>query len=272
MCELFAISSAKAVAVRYSLNEFAKHGGLTHMNKSGWGISFQCDEDTLLIKEPAPADDSPWVSFIAEQQVKSHCVIAHVRRASQGQPRFENTHPFKRELAGRAQVFVHNGTLAGFHDALPLAARHFQPLGETDSEHAFCHLLERVAPLWDDGVPAVEDRLTVVAEEAAAMRRLGSANIFYSDSDTLFLHADQRCYDEGGVLSPPKPPGLHWIRRHDYLTKGLKVAATAAAGNRAILIASVPLSEDGWQGFERGSVVALRGGEIVGEIRLGENP
>jgi predicted glutamine amidotransferase len=38
MCELFAISSAKAVAVRYSLNEFAKHGGLTHQNKSGWGI------------------------------------------------------------------------------------------------------------------------------------------------------------------------------------------------------------------------------------------
>ena len=270
MCELFAISSAKAVAVRYSLHEFAKHGGLTHENKSGWGVSFQCDEDTLLIKEPEPADDSPWVSFIAEQQVKTHCAIAHVRRASHGKPRFENTHPFKRELAGRAQVFAHNGTLAGFHDALPLATRHFQPIGETDSEHAFCHLLEQIAPLWDNGTPSVEERLNVVAEAAAALRRLGSANFFYSDSDTLFLHADQRCYDDDGVLSAPRAPGLHWIRRHDFLTKGLKVATTAAKGNRAILIASVPLSAEGWQGFARGSVMAYRGGEIVGEIHLGE--
>ena len=38
MCELFAVSSSAPVAVRYSLNEFAKHGGLTHANKSGWGI------------------------------------------------------------------------------------------------------------------------------------------------------------------------------------------------------------------------------------------
>jgi len=270
MCELFAISSARAVAVRYSLNEFAKHGGLTHLNKSGWGISFQRDEDTLLIKEPEPADDSPWVNFIAEQHVKSHCVIAHVRRASIGKPRFENTHPFKRELAGQAQVFAHNGTLAGIHEVLPLTIRRFQPIGETDSEHAFCYLLEQVAPLWDNGIPGVEERLSVVAAVADVIRRLGSANFFYSDGDTLFVHADQRIYDDDGVLSAPRAPGLHWIKRHDYLTMGLKVAATSREGNRAVLIASVPLCEGGWQGFKRGSVIAYRGGEIVGETFLAE--
>ena len=270
MCELFALSSAAPVAVRYSLNEFAKHGGATHMNKSGWGISFQCDEDNLLIKEPEPASNSPWVGFIAAQQVKSRCVIAHVRRASHGKPRFENTHPFKRELAGRAQVFAHNGTLTGFREALPLAGGRYRPMGETDSEHAFCFLLERLAPLWAKGLPSVEQRLAVVAETAGALRRLGAANFFYADSDTLFLHADRRRYDEGGVLGPPRAPGLHWIRRHVYLTKGLKVANTAPEGNRAILVASVPLSADSWQGFARGTVVALKGGQVVGEHRLGE--
>ena len=58
-----------------------------------------------------------------------------------------------------------------------------------------------MAPLWDNGIPSVEERLNVVAEAAAVLRRLGNANFFYSDSDTLFLHADQRCYDDDGVMS-----------------------------------------------------------------------
>jgi len=268
VCELFALSSAAPVAVRYSLHEFARHGGLTHENKSGWGINFQQERDSLLFKEPAPADDSPWVDFIASQAVKSHCVIAHVRRASHGAPRFENTHPFKREMAGRAQVFAHNGTLSDFREALPLPGGRFRPIGETDSEHAFCYLLERLAPLWQDGVPSLSARLERVAETAERLRRLGSANFLYADSDALFVHADRRIYDDGGVLTAPKPPGLHWIGRQEYRTKGLTITKTKQVHNPAILIASVPLSEDHWQGFARGSLVALRQGEIVGEINL----
>jgi len=270
VCELFAISSAAAVAVRYSLHEFAKHGGRTHENKSGWGISFQQERDCLLIKEAMPADDSPWVEFIASQPVKSHSVIAHVRRASQSAPRFENTHPFQREMAGRAQVFAHNGTLSDVREALPLKDARFLPIGETDSEHAFCYLLERLAPLWRDGVPSLEARLEAVAETAAELRRIGSANFFYSDGDSLFLHADRRIYDEGGVLSAPKPPGLHWISRQEYRAKGLAVAKTAPLHNPAILVASVPLNDDNWQGYERGTVAALRRGAIVGEITLAD--
>jgi len=268
MCELFAISSAAAVAVRYSLHEFAKHGGRTHENKSGWGISFQRDRDSLLIKEPEPADNSPWVKFIAQQPVMSHCVIAHVRRASHGAPRFENTHPFKREMAGYGQVFAHNGTLAGFAEALTLKDLDFRPIGETDSEHAFCYLLECLRPLWQNGVPSLQARLETVAETAATLRGLGAANFLYSDGDSLFVHADRRIYDEGGVLTPPKPPGLHWIDRQSYRAKGLTVDKLAPRHNPAILIASVPLNDDPWQDIKRGSVLALRQGRIVGALHL----
>jgi len=271
MCELFAMSSATPVAIRYSLHEFAKHGGRTHENKSGWGISFQQDHDSLLFKEPEPADNSPWVSFIASQAVETNCVIAHVRRASHGAPRFENTHPFRQEMAGRAQVFAHNGTLNGFNEALPLKTGQFQPIGETDSEHAFCYLLEQLQPLWKSGEPSIADRLETVVEAAKHLRDLGSANFLYNDGDVLFVHADQRMYDEGGILSPPKPPGLHWINRQAYLTKGLSVSRTTAEQTPAIMIASVPLSLDSWQGIPRGSVFALRDGKLVGKTHLAEN-
>lgn len=268
MCELFAISGAKPVAIRYSLHEFAKHGGRTHANKSGWGISFQQRRDSLVVKEPMPADNSPWVDFVASHALKSHCVIAHVRRASQGLPRFENTHPFERELGGHSQIFAHNGTLRGFREALPLKSGRFRPIGETDSEHAFCYLLEQLAPLWQGDVPSLATRLARVAAVARAFRDLGPANFLYNDGDSLFLHADRRIYDDGGSLSEPRPPGLHWIGRQEFRTKGLSIVKTAPAHNPAILIASVPLSDDEWHGFPRGSVVALRRGEVVGDVQL----
>ena len=151
MCELFAMSSRKPSALTYSLNEFAAHGGLTHNNKSGWGIAYFAEREALLVKEPEPAHDSPWVKFIAEQELESRCVIAHVRHATVGEPALQNTHPFRRALGGRVHIFAHNGTLKGVHEDFDPANLHYQPVGATDSELAFCLLLERLRTPWKTG-------------------------------------------------------------------------------------------------------------------------
>jgi glutamine amidotransferase len=70
MCELLGISSSVPVRVTYSLHAFAEHGGLIHPNKSGWGIAYHEGKDALLIKEPEPAADSPWVRFIESQPLR----------------------------------------------------------------------------------------------------------------------------------------------------------------------------------------------------------
>lgn len=49
-----------------------------------------------------------------------------------------------RELANRAQVFAHNGNLVGIRHAGSLAFDRYRPVGTTDSEPAFCALLEWV--------------------------------------------------------------------------------------------------------------------------------
>ncbi|WP_339635226.1 class II glutamine amidotransferase [uncultured Sneathiella sp.] len=268
MCELFAVSSRDPISLTYSLREFARHGGLSHSNKSGWGISFQQNADTLLIKEPKPAFDSPWIKFVEENKISSHSILAHVRYATEGKDIYENTHPFKREAYGRAHVFAHNGSLQHFKTALPLISPRFTPMGATDSEHAFCYLLDQLAPLWYDGIPALSRRLEVIAYVAEEIRSLGAFNFLYSDGDALFVHADLRRYDDHGVFGPRTEPALHWIERRHLRTAGLELSSPTDADSAALIFASVPLGDDTWQDLPRGSVLAVQGGEIVDRIML----
>ena len=61
MCELLGISASQPVHLRYSLHRYAEHGGLLHPNKSGWGMAYRVGKDAILLKEPEPAAESPWV-------------------------------------------------------------------------------------------------------------------------------------------------------------------------------------------------------------------
>ncbi len=116
-------------------------------------------------------------------------IVAHIRLATQGKPALSNTQPFQRELGGRAHVFAHNGDMPGIQDKCRLHSNRFKPVGDTDSEFAFCCLLEQLGDLWDRATekePSVESRLEVVADFAARLRPRGPFNFVYSDSDALY--------------------------------------------------------------------------------------
>lgn len=262
------MSSREPSTLNYSLFEFAKHGGLTYSNKSGWGISYYQDRDAFLIKEPEPAADSKWVQFIKEQRLRSHAVIAHVRLATVGEPKFRNTHPFKRELGGHAHVFAHNGTLGGLHDQLDPGRLVDRPMGETDSELAFCELLNRMRKAWcGTEKPSIDSRIEVFSEFCRDMTRFGSANFLYTDGELLFSHGHRRVYEEHGEFSDPRPPGMS-IRNcstcqegeEHWTCNGLDLELTDP---RTVMFASVPLGEVGWHPLSEGEVVTVANGEIV---------
>lgn len=270
MCELFAMSSNAAASVKYSLEEFSKHGGLTAGNKDGWGISYYDEGEARLIKEAAPAASSPWVQFVADQYLRSDCVIAHVRLASRGKPRLENTHPFDRELAGRRHIFAHNGSLDGFQEGLPLGRELYRPIGDTDSEHAFCALLERLHdPWWHNGVPSLDERMEIVAGFAADARRLGQVNFLYYDGDTLFVHAHKRRWEENGERGEPRSPGLHLRKIESHVAGGgVNVGGLQVdcPEQDVLLFASVPLGHDDWVPIEAGTLLAVQSGREVARV------
>jgi glutamine amidotransferase len=250
MCELLAMSARTPTDLHASLAELARHGGDTGPHRDGWGVAYMQDGDAFLVREPTAAYGSELLGFVQQRDPKSTLVLAHVRRATQGACLLRNTQPFERELGGRAHLFAHNGMLPGIERS-HMRARWNRPIGDTDSEHAFCALLDRLRPLWDHGVPDLEDRFDEVVAFAAELRTFGPANFLYSDGDLIIAHGHRRRTNDGRI----EPPGLHVLCRQCVDGPG--------AAQDIALVASVPLTSEPWRPLAEGEVIALREGRVI---------
>ena len=268
MCELFAMSSRVDADVNLSLEEFSRHGGLAGPHKDGWGIAYYAERDVRLFKDTRPAADSACVRFIRDNAFASSLVLSHIRRATQGALALRNCQPFVRELGGAMHVFAHNGHLAPRRLRAQLDAGACRPVGETDSEYAFCALLERLRRLWRGarGVPPLAKRLALVARFAREIRALGPANFLYADGDALFAHGDRRSQPDGRV----RAPGLWLLARRcpagegSLVAEGLSIESASGGEQHVVLAASVPLTaEPGWRPLAEGELVAARRGMVI---------
>lgn len=268
MCELFAMSSRLPATVDLCLDELARHGGQTGPHRDGWGIAYYAEDGAVrLYKEAEPASGSDWVQFIEEHRLRGTIVLSHIRRATRGGRSLKNTHPFRRELGGKCHVFAHNGDLVGIETHPDFTLGFHRPMGETDSEHAFCALLGQLEQRWlsSSGVPPLEERLAVIVRFVRNLRRLGAANFVYSDGDTVFAHGNRR---RRRVTEEPRPPGLYALNRvrgvnpDDYRIDGVRISSDSERQEMA-LVASVPLTGEAWRPLGEGEVLALRAGKIV---------
>ncbi len=262
MCELFAMSARFPTTVRLSLDELARHGGGSG-HRDGWGIAFAQQGDALVVREPGAASESACLAFLQHQELRSETVLAHIRRATQGKKLLRNTQPFSRELGGVVHVFAHNGMLPGIETNGRFPTRRFLRVGDTDSEHAFCALLERIASMWSEGLPSLEARLAAVAAFADELRELGPANFIYSDGDAVFAHGHRRKSESGEI----RPPGLYVLCRSCAAgSEGMPLSGVAIgleANQQVALLASVPLSRERWDPLSEGEIVVLREGRVV---------
>jgi glutamine amidotransferase len=174
-----------------------------------------------------------------------------------------NTQPFVRELGGVSHCFAHNGNLVGIASDLrfELSGR-YQPVGQTDSEHAFCVLMSRLASIWDGKQwPSLELRRSAVVGFAKDIATLGPANFLYSDAQVLFGYGHRRIQAATGTVSAP---GLWFLERHCSIPVhpgdeplGLRVHD----GNQSVVfIARVPLSDEAWRPLQEGELIVVSDG------------
>jgi predicted glutamine amidotransferase len=128
-------------------------GARADEHKDGFGIAFFEDKGLRHFIDHHGARQSPVAELVKRYPIRSDNVIAHIRKATQGRVALENTHPFVRELWGRYWVFAHNGDLKGFQPRLHGA---FRPVGDTDSERAFCWLMQELAKAHA-AVPGIDE-------------------------------------------------------------------------------------------------------------------
>ncbi|UXY16879.1 class II glutamine amidotransferase [Chitiniphilus purpureus] len=190
MCQLLGMNCNVPTDIVFSFEGFRRRGGETDEHADGWGIAFFEDSGCRVFLDYLPSSISPVADLVKNYPIQSRNVIAHIRKATQGAVSLANTHPFQRELWGRYWLFAHNGNLLERPD---LQGGRFTPVGTTDSEHAFCALLNRLERRFQ-GTPQLRELHSELAAFAQAQSRLGTFNFLLSDGRALFAHCSTDLY------------------------------------------------------------------------------
>lgn len=163
----------------------------------GWGVGFYQGGEVLLRRRPI--DDRPVVDLSeAARNVRTDLMIGHVRRATIGPLRTENTHPFRY----RQWLFAQTGSIDGFDqlrerlmDSVPEFLRR-SVRGDTDSElffHLFLSFLHDAGHLGAGATQPESVREALRASISLVDRlsaEVGSSpnrgDILVTDGETLF--------------------------------------------------------------------------------------
>lgn len=186
------------------------------------------------------------------REISSRTFVAHVRYASNGGLKLENTHPFEQE----GRIFAHNGVIGD----VPALERELGPAmsyvrGETDSERWFALITREIVRTQDIGAGItaagrwVADNLPVLSinfvlitpDEVWALRY----------PDTHELHILER--DAGGHTGQQRLD-------HHSAKKRIRVASEDLGQRPAVVVATEKMDDDpGWRQLNSGELLHIDG-------------
>ena len=178
MCQLLGMNGHTPTDIVFSFSGFATRA---QEHADGFGIAFFEGPGVRLFVDHQPASASPVADLIKRYPIKSQHVIAHIRKATQGPIALQNCHPFMRELWGRYWVFAHNGNLLNYAPKLHAG---FRPVGDTDSERAFCWLMQELAKSHAC-MPTLDELTLTLQELVPQVAAHGTFNFMLSQGDAL---------------------------------------------------------------------------------------
>jgi glutamine amidotransferase len=274
MCRLYGLQAThptrpacELLVAQNALIHQSREDARGHSNPHGWGIGYVHDHTTSCFRQVAPAAGS--ADYRTESlRAEGTTVLAHVRRATVGNPAYNNTHPFRHGGA----LLIHNGHVPAFDRVRPrlldrLDASHQQSIrGITDSEHVLALLLQlrdeapnapldtitrRALALVQDWVTTASDTATVDAVDADttalshdALTDLLGLNLLWTDGTTLAGSRLNRTLWARTRTAPCDCP----ICGHTH------AAPPAEADYRSTTLASERLTDEDWIPVPNGSV------------------
>jgi glutamine amidotransferase len=234
MCELLGMECNVPTDIVFSFTALATRGGKSGPHADGFGLAFYEGHAARVFLDPSSAAASPIASFLRAHPIKTELAIAHVRKRTRGHVSLANTHPFQRELWGRAWVFAHNGTVRGIRGR---TFGRFRPIGDTDSEHAFCLLLEGLRSSFKDYPRRRSELREAIAELGRDIARHGTFNFLLGDGSALYARCDTKlCY-----IVRRSPFGRATLADEDVTVDFSEVTTPR---DRVAVVATAPLTRD----------------------------
>lgn len=193
----------------------------SEQHDSGWGCAYYRDGQPTVRRFPVAAHaDSDFQEATA---LEGELIMVHVRRATVGGLKLENTHPF----TSGPYSYCHNGTILKAALLEPLADR--PPAGDTDSERFFNMLMARMDP--DDVIGSLRSAVEAVCERC----RFSALNLLFCDGRRLYAY-------RFGVYE------VYWRVRSADLDTDTKTSAHLHMddphGGQVVLVASERLTDD----------------------------
>lgn len=271
MCELLGMSANVPTDICFSFTGFLHRGGGTGPHRDGWGIAFYETGGYRDFRDPHPSVRSPIARLITDYPIKSHIVISHIRQANVGGVRLANTHPFTREMWGRTWCYAHNGQLEGWQ-TLPLGV--YRPVGDTDSEHAFCWLLATLRERFPQPPADVTDEVSTeqylplwqllhgLCEE---LRSQGVFNLLLADGEFLYTY----CSTKLAHTTRRAPFGKAELSDAELT---VNFAEHTTPDDVVSVIATEPLTHnEAWTRMEPGELLVWRHGHIQARFVSGSS-
>jgi glutamine amidotransferase len=273
MCRLYGFLSNEPTKVECSLVH--AQNALLHQSRAdsrgeahsdGWGIVCYREGSPQAERRATAAHEDLWFSMTAERTY-SRAVIAHIRKATVGKARLENTHPFTHGY----WTFAHNGTVAGFdHIQSELEEQTDRDLlkhrkGSTDSELVFYWLLTRMRRaglVVDEPCADLLHLVEIVSRSVARLDELSRCAAPNITSKLNLLLTDGRY-----LLAVRWNHSLFFVERegvHDCEICGIPhVRHQTGTDYRALDLASEPISHEDWREIPNQTIVtANKAGDV----------
>ncbi|MBJ7347205.1 MAG: class II glutamine amidotransferase [Thermoleophilaceae bacterium] len=178
MCRVFGAVATTPISVENELvacaNPLIRQ---SEDHDSGWGMASYADlpcPNPQIERFPIAAHADP--RFANATKTEARIFNVHVRRATLGGIKLENTHPFD----FGPYTFSHNGTILDYRALLRPGMK--APAGDTDSEHFFLRMINE----YDPSNPIRSIRGVVASVVATSI--FSGLNFVFSDGELLYAY------------------------------------------------------------------------------------
>jgi len=234
----------------------------SHSLSRGWGLGWypEDNQSAMVTKDTSAYDTQILMGAIIEwANFRSTSFFCKILSAKEGYSHAE-TQPFSRSFAGRDWLFTHNGYL----DKRELEKLHadksrfLEPLGQTDSELAFCNLLAKVAESSARKISDIDPQ--ILHSWFQRFDALGSSDMYFTDgSSMVFFQGSQSPKQlRYSRIQPPKNQDLYTAD-----VAKIKLTDPRDTYRTAFVMSSAPFSTGDWTLMYPGQMLIVRQGAIV---------
>jgi predicted glutamine amidotransferase len=256
MCRLFGLAAgAQRVKATFWLLEAPDSLALqSRREPDGTGLGWFADDGAPRVeKQPIAAYADDHFARTA-REASSRTFVAHIRFASTGGLRPENTHPFVQH----GRLFAHNGVIGGL-DQLEAALGDCRALvkGDTDSERFFALVTKEVDARGGD----VGEGIAAAARWVAEHLPLFALNVVLASESDLWALRYPDTHDL--FVLERAAGGPHGGRHLDHASRSgrVRVRSGDLSARASVIVATEQMDEDpGWRNLEPGELLHVDGG------------